>query len=150
MRSRVDRNVTPSGEFMNKTTVGPNTVLYTGSLVIPDEMIARVEVGLPLGATIATDVLKVEFRFTKRPGSTETDVKWRTEGGVVKFDLIDWKSQIGTVLREPIAFGTAAGPATADGSARRLLLQLAHYYIGGPAGGAGLNLAHIVLMEGSQ
>jgi hypothetical protein len=90
---------------MVKVGVGKNGVLMNGTLILNDEEVARIEIPLPLWAAISTEVVRLELRFTQR-SNAETDVKWRTEDGVVKFDFIGWKTVMeGTALLAPVAFG---------------------------------------------
>jgi hypothetical protein len=111
--------------------VANDEVLYSGTLLILDGTPARIEVSLPPNAAIATEVLKLEFKFD-RNYTGQAQVEFETIEGVTRFLFKGWKSVTGTALTSPAEIGYANG--------RPLSLQVAHYVIGP------MNIVHINLM----
>jgi hypothetical protein len=91
--------------------IGNKNVLHSGLLILQDDETAYVEIRLPLGASISTDVVKIEFTCPSTANAVTT-FGWKTVGDVVKLELSGYKSnQAGVVLPEPQQFGFQNGRA---------------------------------------
>ena len=112
--------------------IGRDLVLAAHTVLLRENETARLEIPLPLGAAIATDVVKIEITCTQR-SQADVDIKWRTENGVVKFDLLGWKSQVGSMLNDAVTFGFQNG--------RALRLKVAQYAI------SDQNVVHFMVMQ---
>src|ERR1700683_74347 len=91
--------------------IGRKNVLHSGLLILSDDETAFVEIRLPLGAPISTDIIKIEFRCPVTPDALTT-FGWNRNGDVVRFELSGQKpNQWGVVLPEPQQFGMQDGRA---------------------------------------
>ena len=90
--------------------IGNKNVLHSGLLILNDDEPAYIEIRLPLGAAISSDVIKIEFRCPPTPDAL-TKFVWRSDpDGVVRFELSGFKSnQWGVVLPDPVQFGFQNG-----------------------------------------
>jgi hypothetical protein len=89
--------------------IGKKKLLHSGLLVLDDDETAHIEIPLPLGASISTDVVKIEF-MCPSTASAATTFGWKTVGDVVKFELSGFKSNLwGVVLPKPQPFGVQNG-----------------------------------------
>ena len=89
--------------------IGSKTVLHSGLLILDDDEPAFIEIRLPLGAPIATDIVKIEFRCPPSLNAV-TDFSWSTIGDVVRFELSGMKANLwGLALPEPVQFGLQSG-----------------------------------------
>jgi hypothetical protein len=121
---------------MVKITKDGRTVVYAGSMILKDNETVRLEIALPVGATIAAQMLKLEIVFT---GITnlETDITWKTSSdGTVQFELTGWR-QTGQALREPLHFGQYNG--------EKLWLNIAQHRIG-----LMVNVVQIDVLQGGR
>lgn len=112
-----------------------NSVLANGTLILSDNQTGRIEIGLPLDASIVTEIIKLDLTWSNRD-QKETDVKWHASEGRVRFDFLGWKGQ-GTTLREPILFGY-------DQRENPLFLHIYHVAVGNK------NVVQFLIMQQSQ
>jgi hypothetical protein len=94
---------------MPTVRIGNKNVLQSGLLILNDDEPAFIEIRLPIGAPISTDIVKIEVRCPPIPDAMPK-FAWRTDGDVVKFELSGFKANLwGVVLPEPVQFGFQNG-----------------------------------------
>jgi hypothetical protein len=90
--------------------IGNKNVLHSGLLVLDDEETAFIEIRLPLGAPITTDIVKIEFKCSADEPDGPLKFTWTTVGDAVKFVLTGLKlAGTGAVLPEAAHFGIQRG-----------------------------------------
>jgi|HubBroStandDraft_4_1064222.scaffolds.fasta_scaffold117566_3 hypothetical protein len=88
--------------------LGTYDVLYSGTLLSHLGEVVRIEIGLPYGAAIATETLRLKLNF-KQAGLLHggQDAEWRPDGAAISFDF--YGSFMEDRAYGPLFFGEQAG-----------------------------------------
>jgi hypothetical protein len=93
---------------LSSVRIGGRDVLHSGLLILNDGEVARIEVSLPLGAPIATDVIRINFVCLDTP--EVVNFGWKPVGDVISFEFAGKKPPAWNLaLPEAMEFGSQDG-----------------------------------------
>lgn len=86
--------------------IGNKEVIHSGLLILEDDEVARIEVRWPLGAPIATDLLRIDFVCSNAPNAP-VHFGWKPDGQIIRFEFNGQKPPNWSLaLAEPMDFGS--------------------------------------------